>query len=79
MSYGSNRFLEDRRFVKRLFEWKMRNVMDGSVLHSAVITEEALEVLSPASKGGRIVSEEDLFIRTVQGSMNVMSGSMHCL
>ena len=39
--------------------------MDGSVLHIAVSTKDALEVLRPVSKDGRIVREEVLSIRTV--------------
>ena len=38
--------------------------MDGDVLHLVVSTEEAWEVLGPASKNGSIVSEEVLSIRT---------------
>ena len=55
-SYGSNHFFEGR-FIKLLFGWMLRNVIDSSVLHIAVSTEEALEVLRPASKDGGIVSE----------------------
>ena len=36
------------KLVKLLFEWKLRNVMDSSVLHSVVNSEEALEVLEPS-------------------------------
>ena len=50
MRHGFNRFLDGRRFVKPLFESKLRNTMDGSVLHIVVSTEEALEVLTPTSK-----------------------------
>ena len=42
MSYNFNRFLDGRRLVELLFEWKVRNVMDGSVLHIAVSADEAL-------------------------------------
>ena len=35
---------------------KIRNAMDGSVMHVAVCTELALEVLKPVSKNGIIVS-----------------------
>ena len=38
--------------------------MDDSVLHDAVRTEEALEVLGPASEDESIVIEEVLSIRT---------------
>ena len=79
MSCGFNRFLEGMRFVKLLFEWKLRNAMDGSVLHIAVSAEEAPEVLRPASKDGNIVREQVLSIRTAQGSVNPVNGSMHCL
>ena len=52
--------------------------MDGSVLHIAVSTEEALEVLRPMSKDGRIVRDEVLSVRIAQGSMNPMSGPIRC-
>ena len=49
ISYGFNRFKEGGRFVKILFgscwilfgdpEWKLRNKMDGSVMHIAVNSE----------------------------------------
>ena len=58
MSYGFNRFLEGRRFVRLLFEWKLRNAKDDSVLHIVVNTEEVLEVLRPASKDGSIARVE---------------------
>ena len=41
--------------------------MDGSVLHIAVNTEEALKVLRPTYKDGKIVKENFLYIRTTQG------------
>ena len=78
MSYGFNHSLNNRRFVKHLFEWKLRNVMDGSVLHIAVSTLETLEVRRPASKEGRIVRDDVLSIRTTPGSVNLMSGLIHC-
>ena len=46
----TNRFFEGRWFFKLLFEWKLKNAMDGSVLHVAASTEEVLDVLSPLSK-----------------------------
>ena len=52
--------------------------MDGSVLHIAVTTEEALEVLRPASKDAGIVGDEVLSIRSAQGNVNLMSGPIHC-
>ena len=70
MSCGFNCFLEGRKFVKLLSEWKYRNVMGASVLHIAVNTEDALEVLSPASKGEGIVREVVLSISTVSFSSN---------
>ena len=74
MSYGFNRFLEGRRFIKHQFERKMRNAMDGSALHIVVNNEESLEVLRPMSKNcqrGGVLT-----IRTAQGCMNPMSGSI---
>lgn len=47
-------------FVELLFHWELRNVIDGGVLYSAVSTEEALEVLGPASEDRCVVSEEVL-------------------
>ena len=76
MSYGFNCFLDGMRFVKLLLEWKMWNAMDGSVLHIAVNTNVALEVLRPTNKDERIVREEVLSIKTTQGIMNLMSGSI---
>ena len=72
MSYDLNCFLEGRRLVNLLFEWKLRNAMDGSVLHIAVTTEEAQEVLRPMSEDGRFVSGEVLSFRTEQRSVNLM-------
>ena len=43
MGYGS--FLKGGWFIERLFEWKLKNAIDESVLHGAVSTEEAFEVL----------------------------------
>ena len=77
MSYGFNRFLDGRRFVKLLSEWNLRNAMDGSVLCIAVNTEGVMDVLGTASKVRSIVREV-LFIRTAQGSMNLMSRPIHC-
>ena len=57
MNNNFNRFLEVRRFVKLQFEWKLMNVMDCSVLHIAVNTEEVHEVLRPTSKDGKIVKK----------------------
>ena len=57
MSYGFNCFYEGRVFVKLLLEWKLRNVMDGSVLHIVASTEEALEVLRPVNKDGSTVHQ----------------------
>ena len=62
MNYGLTRFIEGRRFVKLLLEWKLRNVMYGNVLHIAVSRKEALGVLRPANMDGRIVGEEFLLI-----------------
>ena len=50
MSHGFNRLLQSSRLIKPLFELNLRNEMNGSVLHIAVSTEEAPEVLRPASK-----------------------------
>ena len=36
MSYRFNCFFESRKFIKLLFEWMLRNVMDDSVLRIAV-------------------------------------------
>ena len=47
VSYCFNGFLMGRRFVYVLFEWKLRTLIDNSILHIAVSTEEALEVLRP--------------------------------
>ena len=50
MCYGLNPLFGGRRFIKLLFEWKFRNMIDGSVLHGAVSTDEAyFEVFRPAS------------------------------
>ena len=64
MSYGLDHFFMGRRFIRLLFEWKLWNVKDSSVLHIAVSTEEVLEVLRQASKNENIVREEVLPIRT---------------
>ena len=40
-----------------LFDQKLRNVMDGSILLVAVSTEWNLYVLRPASKHGSVVSK----------------------
>lgn len=39
-------------------------MIDGSVLYTAINTEEGLEVLRPASKGGGVVSEKVLSVCT---------------
>ena len=62
MSYGFNRFLDVRRFIKLLFEWKLRNAMDDSVLYIVVSTEVAVVVLRPVSKGESIVRDDVLSI-----------------
>ena len=51
--------------MKLLFERKLWNAMDGSVLHVAVSTDVVLAVLRPASKDESIVSEEVLSIKSV--------------
>ena len=38
------------------------NAIDGNVLHGAVCTEEALDVLVPKSEGRDVVSEKNLSI-----------------
>ena len=53
--------------------------MEGSVLHTAACTEEAMQVLRPANEDVSIVREKVLSIRTVQGSVNLMTGPIHCL
>ena len=62
-----------------LFERKLWIAMDDSVLHIAGSTEEALEVLRPASKDGCIVGEQVLSIKTAYGIVDLMRVSMHCL
>ena len=52
--------------------------MDGSVLHIAVTTYVALKVFTPAGKDGSIVIGEVLSIRTAEGSVNLISGPIHC-
>ena len=53
--------------------------MDRSVLHSAVSTAESMQVSGPVSEDGCIVSEMVLSIRTVQGSVDLIIGPIHCL
>ena len=55
----------------------MRNATDGIVLYIAVSTDEAMELLTPASMDGRNVGEEVLPIRAAQYCMNLMIGSIH--
>ena len=50
MNYGFSRVFDGRGFIKLLFELKLRNVMDGSVLTVGVSTGEALKVLGSAIK-----------------------------
>ena len=71
-------FLSRKRFIKLLFERKLRHVMDGSVLHVAVSTDEALELLRPVRYNGSSVSEEVMSIRTAYGCVDLMSGPIHC-
>ena len=79
MNYGLNCFIEGGRFIKLLFECKLRNANDDSVLYITVSTKDALEVLRPASNDGSIVREVVLSIRTSQRSENLMSGPIHSL
>ena len=67
-----------RKFVKFLFEQKLRNAIDGSVVYIAVSTEEAMEVLRPLSKDRSIGSEEVPFIRTAYLEYGPMSAFIHC-
>ena len=55
--YGFSELFKGWWFIELLFEWKVRNTINGSVLCSAISTEEGLEVLGPASKDGSVVSE----------------------
>ena len=52
--------------------------MDSSVLHVAVITVEALEVLRLASKDDSNVSEEVMSTRIAKGSVDPMSEQIQC-
>ena len=53
--------------------------MDGCVWHIAVSTVEALKVLIPACNDGSIVSEVVLSMKTAYGSVDLMSGPIHCV
>ena len=73
-------FVSWRQVIRHdLFEWKLSNAMDGSVLHVSVSTNEALEVLRPASNDGSIIREEVLSIIAAYGSVDLLSWSMQCL
>ena len=60
--YGFSQLFKGGRIIELLFEWKLKNTIDGSVLYSAICTEKGLEVLGPASKDGGVVSEEVLSV-----------------
>ena len=49
-------------FFERLFEWRLKNAVDGSVLLGVVGIEDPLAVLGPASEDICIVGEEVLSI-----------------
>ena len=72
VSYGFNRFLEGRRLFKLVLERKLRNALNGRVQHVSVGTEDAHEVLRPASKNQRNLNEKVLNIITAYGCMHVV-------
>ena len=79
MIYGLKFFLECRRYFKLLLEWKLRNAMDGSVLHIAISIGEALKVLNTAINNKGIVRDMVLSVTTAHGNMNLMIGVIHYL
>ena len=56
MNYHVNRLIESIMFAKLVFELKLRNAIDGSVLHFAHSTEEDLEMVGLASEDKSIAT-----------------------